>query len=292
MLHVKALKLGLFILFAVFYCRGQSTDLLRLEYTKVPNDASRVETSRYRFLLNVPFKLKGDKYLILGSEYNYIDFDPEREFPFDDSELEHLHVIDFNVGYIFNWNANWRFVGILTPRLASNLVTGIGTEDFLINATATFWKERMDHDKPFRLVLGLTYNSTTGLPVPLPLINYYRRFHPKWSFTLGIPRSDIRYHLTERNTLLLASFLDGYFVNAQNDIILPDNELGSAISLSALVGAFGYQFNVSRMASFYGFAGYTLLQNGILRDDKRNNVFTLNKQGSLYYKVGFKVSIF
>ena len=236
--------------------------------------------------------MKGGEYLIVGSEYNYIDFDTTREFPFDSSELEHLHVIDLNLGYIFKWNENWRFVGIVTPRLASNLVTDLVGRDFLLNLTATFWKEVSDAEKPFRLVLGLTYNSTTGLPVPLPLINYYKRFDPKWSFTLGIPRSDLRYHVSERNTMLMALFLDGYFVNAQNDIILPDNELGSAISLSALVSAFGYQFNVSKMASFYAFAGYTLFQNGLLRDDKRNNVFNLNNDGSLYFKAGFKVSIF
>ncbi|MBT8321022.1 MAG: hypothetical protein KJO90_05065 [Eudoraea sp.] len=271
---------------------GQSTDLLRLEYTNVPNEDSGVNTSRYRFLLNMPFKLKGGQYLILGSEYNYIDFDTTKEFPFDDSELEHLHVIDFNLGYIFNWNKDWRFVGIITPRLASNLVTDLVGRDFLLNLTATFWKEVTDVEKPFRLVLGLTYNSTTGLPVPLPLINYHKRFHPNWSFTLGIPRSDFRYHISNRNTMLMALFLDGYFVNAQNDIILPDNDLGSAISLSALVSAVGYQYNVSKMVSFYGFAGYTLFQNGLLRDDKRNNVFNLNNDGSLYFKAGFKVSIF
>jgi hypothetical protein len=30
----------------------------------------------------------------------------------------------------------------------------------------------------------------------------------------------------------------------------------------------------------------------VLRDDKRNNVFNLNNNGSLYFKAGFKVSIF
>lgn len=240
----------------------------------------------------MPFKLKGGKYLIVGSEYNYIDFDTTREFPFETSELEHLHVIDLNLGYIFKWNDNWQFIGIVTPRLASNLVTKVVGRDFLMNLTATFLKEVKDVEKPFRIVLGLTYNSTTGLPFPLPLINYYKRFDPMWSYSLGIPRSDLRYHISDRNTMLLALFWDGYFVNAQNDVILPDNELGSAISLSALVSALGYQFNISRMASFYGFAGYTLLQNGVLRDDKRNNVFNLNNNGSLYFKVGFKVSIF
>lgn len=288
----KAFYLTLLLTLLATTTWGQSTDLIRLEYTNVPNEDSGVKTSRYRFLLNMPFKLKGGQYLIVGSEYNYIDFDTTREFPFDDSELEHLHVIDFNLGYIFNWNEDWRFVGIITPRLASNLVTDLVGRDFLLNLTATFWKEVSDGERPFRLVLGLTYNSTTGLPVPLPLINYHRRFAPNWSFTLGIPRSDIRYHISDRNTMLMALFLDGYFVNAQNDIILPDNDLGSAISLSALVSAFGYQYNVSKMVSFYGFAGYTLFQNGVLRDDKRNNVFNLNNDGSLYFKVGFKVSIF
>ncbi len=293
MLNGRALNLGLIIVFLLTSLSyGQSTDLLRLEYTNIPDDVSEVETSRYRFLLNIPFKLKNESYLILGSEYNYIDFDPMREFPFDDKELEHLHVIDLNVGYITKWNEAWRFVGIITPRLASNLVTDLVSRDFLLNLTATLWKERKDLEKPFRLVLGLTYNSTTGLPIPLPLINYYKRFHPRWAFTMGIPRSDLRMFLTERNVLQLALFLDGYFVNSQNDIVLPDNELGSSISLSTLVSALGYQHKVSKMASFYGFVGYTLLQNGILRDDKRNNVFTLNNRGSLYYKVGFKVSIF
>lgn len=289
----KAFYFSIIISFLVLsFTRAQSTDLLRLEYTNVPNEDAGIQTSRYRFLLNLPFKLKGGQYLILGSEYNYIDFDTTREFEFDTSELEHLHVIDLNFGYIFNWNKDWRFVGIVTPRLASNLVTNVVGRDFLLNLTATFWKEVRDTDKPFRLVLGLTYNSTTGLPVPLPLINYYRRFDPKWSFTLGIPRSDFRFHISEKNTMLMALFLDGYFVNAQNDIILPDNDLGSAISLSALVSAIGYQFNISRMASFYAFGGYTLFQNGVLRDDKRNNVFNLNNEGSLYFKTGFKISIF
>ncbi|MBT8223744.1 MAG: hypothetical protein KJN96_11320 [Eudoraea sp.] len=293
MLRSRILKLSvILVLLITSFSYGQSTDLLRLEYTHIPDDVSEVETSRYRFLINMPLKLKGSKYLILGAEYNFIDFDPKRDFPFDDNELEQLHVVDFNLGYIFNWNKDWRFVGIVTPRLASNLVTDIGSRDFLINLTATFWKERKDVDKPFRLVLGLTYNSTTGLPVPLPLINYYKRFHPRWAFTLGIPRSDLRMFLSERNILQLALFLDGYFVNAQNDIVLPDNELGTSISLSTLVSAVGYQLKVSKMASLYGFAGYTLLQNGILRNDKRNKVFTLNNRGSLYYKVGFKVSIF
>jgi len=271
---------------------SQSTDILRAEYTVLPKSTTDIEVARYRFLFNFPIKLSMNNYLVTGAEYNLIDFDSSEQLAFDDSELNTLHVIDLNLGYIFKWNENWRFVGILSPRIASNFVENLQIDDLRLNLTATLWKERKDLEKPFRLVLGLTYNSTTGLPVPLPLISYYKRFHPNWSFTLGIPRMNFKYHINTRHTLQTALLLDGYFVNSQNDIILPDDVLGSSISLSALVGAVGYQYNITKSTSFYGLAGFTLSRKGLLRDDKRNNVFILSEEGSLYFKTGFKIAIF
>ena len=271
---------------------AQSTDIFRIEYTSLPEGDSDSRVARYRILFNAPINLGSDRFLILGSEYSLIDFDRTREFPFDDSELNTLHVLDFNAGYIFKLTPEWRFIGIVTPRIASTFDNGITADDWLLNITATLWKEKKDIDKPFRLVLGLTYNSTTGLPVPLPLINYFKRFHVKWSYVLGIPRTDPRYYLSEKHTFISALFLDGYFVNVQNDILLPDNSIGSSISLSAIIGALGYQYNINRVVSFYGWGGYTLRRRGLLRDDKRNNVFVLNDDPGLYFRVGFKISIF
>ena len=271
---------------------SQSTDLFRLDYTRFPEGNSDSQVSRYRLLFNVPINLGSERYLILGTDYNFIDFDRTREFPFDDRRLDKLHVIDFNAGYIFRWNSDWKFIGILTPRLASDFERGITGEDFLLNVTATLWKEKKDIEKPFRLVLGLTYNSTTGLPVPLPLINYFKRFHLKWSYTLGIPRMDMKYYLSEEHTFITALFLDGYFVNVQEDIILQDNSVGSAISLSAIIGALGYQYNINSILSFYTWGGYTLRRKGQLRDNDRNSVFILNDKPGLYFRAGFKISIF
>jgi len=264
-------RIGLFwcLLIVSGICFAQSTDILRVEYTSLPREETGNTASRYRFLLNVPVKVGFDKYLVLGGEFNLIDFEITKEYPFDSSELNTLYVIDLNVGYIFKLNEDWRFVGIVTPRIASNLVNGLQGDDFLLNLTATIWKEEKDIDKPYRLILGLTYNSTTGLPFPLPLINYHRRFHRSWSYSLGIPRTDFRYHFKDRHTLQMALFLDGYFVNVQNDILLPDGEFGSSVSLSAIVSAIGYQYNINRRMSFYGIAGVTLNQQGLLRNGKR-----------------------
>ncbi|MBT8184424.1 MAG: hypothetical protein KJN76_06270, partial [Eudoraea sp.] len=241
----KTLSLYLFLFLGVLVF-SQSTDIIRAEYTVLPKTDTDIDVARYRFLINVPIKLVNNKYLVTGAEYNLIDFDGSDSFTIDIRELNTLHIIDLNLGYITKWNENWRFVGIFSPRIASNFVKSLSIDDFRLNLTATLWKEKMNIEKPFRLVLGLTYNSTTGLPVPLPLISYYKRFHPNWSYTLGIPRMNFKYHINPRHTLQTALLLDGYFVNSQNDILLPDDNLGSSISLSALVGAFGYQYNITK----------------------------------------------
>ncbi len=271
---------------------GQSSDLFRLEYLRIPENNTGINTSRYRALLNVPFQINKRDYLIVGAEYNEFDIEFRKEFPFDESRIEQLHIADFNLGYITRWNENWRLVGIITPRMASNLTRGISMDDFFFNATATLWKENSKVDKPYRIVVGLSFNSTTGLPIPLPLVSYYRRFHPKWSYTLGIPRTNFKYHAAKGHSLQLALLLDGYFINVQEDIDLPDGQTGSRISLSALVATIGYQYNLTTNISFYALFGRSLILDSTLRDDGRNDVFLLNNEANLFLRGGFKVSIF
>lgn len=278
---------------AVHVGRAQSTDIFRVEYLNIPENDTGIKTQRYKALFNLPIKLNEKKdYLITGLEYNRFDMGYSQNLPFDKSELIRFHVIDMNFGFITKWNENWNLVTILTPRMASNFISGSVTDDFFLNATATFWKEKPNVDKPYRIVLGLTYNSTTGLPVPLPLINYRRRFHPNWSFTLGIPRSDLKYHISKKHVLEVASFLDGYFINLQNDILLEDGQVASKISLTSLLGTVGYQYNISNRMSLFAMVGKSIAQEGKLRNDEQGNVFLLNDESNFYIRTGFKIGIF
>ncbi|WP_242527942.1 DUF6268 family outer membrane beta-barrel protein [Allomuricauda sp. CAU 1633] len=281
---------------AILYCHigsGQSTDVFRIDYLNIPENDQGIKTQRYKLLFNLPIQLNQKKdYLITGLEYNRFDMDYSQNLPFDKSELIRFHVIDLNLGLITKWNENWNLVTILTPRMASNFITGTITDDFFLNATAAFWKEKPNADRPYRIVLGLTYNSTTGLPVPLPLINYYRKFHPKWSYTLGIPRSNFKHHINEKHSLEMALFLDGYFINIQNNIALPNDQVASKISLTALVASVGYQYNVTKNMSLFLMAGRSIEQEGKLRDDDEDDVFSLNDEANFYIRTGFKIGIF
>ena len=141
-----------------FNALAQSSDIFRLEFLNIPKQNTGTSIERYRFLLNVPIKLNWDNYLVIGTEYNRINIGLPQDLPFDTGELDSFEIIDLNLGYIVPLDQNWRLVSILTPRFASNFTEGTVANDFFFNATATLLKEGERNDKPFRLVLGLTYN--------------------------------------------------------------------------------------------------------------------------------------
>jgi len=271
---------------------AQTPDLVRLEYTVIPENDFGIRTNRYRALFNAPIKLNEEDYFIAGMEYNRYEFEIERDLPFAIDNFQRLHIIDLNLGYTFKLNPDWRFVGVLTPRISSNIEQGLDNNDLRLNASVVFWKEEKEVDQPYRLIVGLSYNSATGLPFPLPLINYYKRFKPNWSYTLGIPRSDLKFYIKDKHIIQTALFLDGYYVNIQKEIALPDDNSGASISLSAFVGALGYQYKITKEISLYALAGYSILQEGLIRDGNRNRAFTLNDEGNFYLRTGFKIGIF
>lgn len=266
--------------------------MFRVETIVMPENESEISIRRYRILANLPIQLKWDSFLIVGAEYNNINFNSEIAYPFENEEIENLHVIDLNLGYLFKWNEDWRFVTIAGPRLASNFKSGIQKRDFKLNVAASFWKEKSDVDKPFRIVLGLSYNTSSGLPIPLPVVSYFRRFHPNWSFSIGIPKNSIKYYPAQKHTIEASVFLDGYFANSQNDLLIPGGTPGDAISQRALIAVTGYQYNITKNISFYTMLGHTLFRNGTVRDINKKEVFETNSDGSFYLRGGFKFAIF
>jgi len=283
-----------FLFFIISWCGfGQTPDLLRLEHTTIPENSTGIRTTRSRAVINVPFKIKETNYLVVGAEYNRYDFRLAEPFPFETSTFERLHNVDLNLGYTFKWNEEWRFIGAIQPRLASNFIAGIENNDFRMNLAGVMMKQKKDIDKPYSLVIGLSYNSATGLPYPLPILNYNVRFHPNWSYTLGIPRLDFKYHSNNKKHVInVASFLDGYFINLQNELLLPNDQVGTAVSLSALVLSTGYQYKFTNEISLYAVLGYSVIQEGLIRNGNRNRAYILNNEGNIYLRTGFKIGIF
>ena len=279
-------------LLSAMSCFAQTPDVFRVEYMSMPRNDSGVKLSRFKLVGNMPIKVKDSNNIIVGAEYNRLAYDLEHEdISINGEGLNYFHILDLNLAYVYKYNADWRFVGVLTPRLASTLTNPLENGDFSVNATIAVFKDRQNIDKPMRLVLGIAYNSTVALRVPLPIVYYEKRFHHNWTYVVGVPKTGMKYHMKEKHMIQVEFILDGYFVNLQNNTILPDAGFASSISSSAALVTIGYQYNLTKAMSVYGYMGHTLFQNGVLRDNERNDIFTLNNDSSFYFRTGFRIGL-
>ncbi|MFT4803285.1 MAG: hypothetical protein ACI9YE_000477 [Psychroserpens sp.] len=272
---------------------AQLTDLARLEYSFIPKSNSEDQYTRLRALVNYPIQTKEDSYLIIGAEYNRIILNLEDDYPFDKSRLKTINIIDLNFGYTFKTSEKWRLGFKFNPRIASTLTTKITSDDFFINGGAFAISDRTKDEsskRPYRLILGLTFNATTGVPFPLPFVSYFRRVNERWSFSAGVPKSNIKYFFTESSMLQTFIGLDGYFAHVQEPLAIQGSQVEN-ISLSVAVGGLGYEYCFTKNLVAYMYAGYTFRLNNVLRDGNKDEVFKLDDVNAFYLRTGIKFKI-
>jgi hypothetical protein len=277
----------------IHFAEAQLTDLARLEYSFIPSSKSEDQYTRLRALVNYPIKIKDKDYLIVGGEYNRIILNLEENYPFNTDALNRLHIIDLSLGYTFKASKNWRLGLKVNPRIASTLTSKLSSDDLFLNGGVFAIKDRTDTtdiDRPYRLILGLTYNTTAGVPYPLPFVSYYRRVNDKWSFSAGVPKSNLKYFFSEKSMLQVFTALDGYFANIQQPLLV-NQRIVNTISLSLAVGGFGYEYCFTKHLVAYSYIGYTFRLDNVLRNQNRDEVFQLDDLNAFYLRTGLKFKI-
>jgi len=271
---------------------SQTPDVFRMEYMLMPENSGEVETSRIKLVLNVPIAVRDKKdYVVVGAEYNRYNFEvPDDLFP-DSGDLSKFHVLDVNFAYLYKLSEKWNLIGVVTPRWSSNFVEELQEDDFNMNYTVGAYKNVKDIEKPYMLVMGISYNGTSPIDVPLPFVYFEKRFHPKWSYVLGAPKSGMKFFTKKGHFFQTEIFLDGYYVNIQNDILLPGNNLSTDVSSTALLLTLGYQYKITKDMSVYFIGGRSIYQNSALRNIEREDIFTLNDAAGLYFRTGIRIGI-
>ncbi|MDB4402201.1 DUF6268 family outer membrane beta-barrel protein [Algibacter sp.] len=272
---------------------AQLTDIARLEYSFIPQSKSEDQYTRLRALLNYPIEVKNDAYFIIGAEYNRIFLNLEENYPFDTSVLDRIHIIDLNIGYTFKWNEKWRLGVKFNPRIASTLTKSLSADDYFLNGGVFLINDRTKDEslkRSYRLIIGLTYNATVGLPFPLPFVSYYRRINEKWSFNAGIPKSNLKYTFNKRNNLQAFVGLDGYLAHLQNAVVINGQNIDH-ISLSVAIGGFGYEYCFTKHLVAYMYTGYTLRLNNVLRNKSKDEILKLSDLNTFYLRTGLKFKI-
>ncbi|NQX77050.1 DUF6268 family outer membrane beta-barrel protein [Gilvibacter sp.] len=280
-------------------CLGQSTDLMRVEWLRIPQVDSDNSLSRFRTFINFPIPLSWEgSYLIPGFEYRHITLDIDDPVPFDANDAKTFQMFRATIAYTFKFKSGWRFGARAGFELASNFESAdfLG-RDFRFSGSAYMIRDRSSDEvaKPNRWVIGLQYSTNQGRPFPLPIINYYRQFHPRWSYSLGTPKTNIKHMFNAKNSLQAYASLDGFFSNIQNNRVVtnPDGSTAIAdnISMTQILAGLGYEYNFAKNFYFYLYAAYTLYNELRLRDENRNNVFNLNENNTGYFRTGVKYKI-
>ena len=134
-IRIKGRAFLLGFLLSINFCLAQTPDVFRLEYMLMPRNTAEAKLSRIKLVANMPIKVGKNDNIIVGGEYNRIEYDLNRRTPYDDVITETFHVADLNMAYILQYNQDWRFVGVVTPRLSSTLTNDIGQGDVSVNVT-------------------------------------------------------------------------------------------------------------------------------------------------------------
>lgn len=279
---------------------AQLSDLARVEYTWFPQRGSDNSFRRFRTFIHVPIKLN-DKgaYLVPGLEYRNVNFLYRDSEFFRTTDLNRFQSFTGSLGYTFKLNEQWRFAAQTGVKIASNFSKDhIVADDFVYTGSVFFIWIHQDkrYLQPVRLILGLNYSTTTGLPFPLPIINYFKRFHPRWSYSLGTPKSNLKFYVSDKNSVQAFAMLDGFFANIQNNFYLNPSrprtsELAENISMTVLLGGFGYEHHFTKNLSSYLYSGFTLLNDIKLRDENLDKIYTINDVNTFYIRGGLKFSI-
>ncbi|MDX1461820.1 MAG: DUF6268 family outer membrane beta-barrel protein [Marinirhabdus sp.] len=285
-------------LFVSTVCFAQLTDLARIEYTYFPQDDSDNSFKRFRAFANVPFQVDDDAYIVSGLEYRNVNVVLGDPLPFNKKDIEHFQNFVLTLGYTDKMESGWRYALQGEARLASNLEAKMVSDDFIFGGSFYFIKDKTGDNledapkKPWRLVLGLNYSTTAGRPFPLPFVNYYREFAPKWSYGLGVPKSNLKYEFIPKHQLQLFATLDGFFANIQENVAIQGtNLIGENISMTVALAGLGYDWEFVDHFVFYVYGGHTLINDIRLRNSDGDDVFTISDTNNFYARGGVKLKI-
>ena len=297
--------LSILLSFITMGIMAQTTDLARLEYMYLPFSKSDNSLNRFRTLIQAPIKIHKEKnnFLVIGAEYRFLDIqikDAEDVAAFGNNMVNSSQRFDFYIGYTWEHNDDWRFGAKAGPKIQSDFEGKLQSQDFIyevgIYAIRDKRRNLVEGEKPSRFVAGLTYSNTPGRWYPLPILNYYKRFHPNWTYTLGVPKTNIRHYLNSSHKDALQAYitLDNDFANIHAPFVPissgqnPHGKVAQSIQTTIGLVGLGYEHFFTKQFLFYAYAAHSVYTNFRLEDADGEKVYQINDKNSPYFWTGLK----
>lgn len=290
-----AWTIGLFFLFIGNSLSAQYLDLAKVEMTYVPGDNANFSYINRRILINAPFKTKkDDAYIFAGIEYANATVRLEEEVDsFDKSEAENFNEINLKFAYTWKTRRDWRMGFQISPALRSNLAGPLERGDLLISGLFAFVIDKKDLNtvrRPWRVIFGFAYTSISRTPIPFPFISYYRKFHPKWSYNIGAPVTNVQFHASERHRVKFFAQGEGLNAHIQDGVIVNDEIFADRLRILLVSVGYRYEYNISEHIESYINITRTIFSDFQLRNGLEN-VFTPVIDNAMHYQLGIRLKI-
>lgn len=284
---------------------SQTTDLMRVEYMNLPFSKSANNIQRYRALVQAPIPLDKERkrIFVIGLEYRYVDINIQDEVDmvaFNGRSISSVQEMNGYLGYVWKHNDDWRFGVKAGGRIETDWEGKLISDDFIYEVGAYAIKDKKknpeEEKKPYRLIVGLTYSNTPGRWYPLPIINYFKQFEPNWTYTLGVPKTNIRYYLNDNHKDAFQAFatLDNMFSNIQNGFVPislsdnPDGKKAESIQETIVLLGLGYEHFFTEHLVLYVYGAHSVYNHFRLEDEKGDEVYKINSENSPYFRAGIK----
>lgn len=174
-----------------------------------------VKVNEYDFFLNLPKQFENEKtVLINGFQYRLVTPVVENDFN-PGMDGENLHLLGYRLTVLHQLSNEWKVLLSLNPTLSSAFDTTLEGDDFLMNGSLLFIKEKSDR---FSYGGGMAYLSSFGEPRFIPTLQVtltsekgklhvllprritYDRYYGKFTAGLKAEASGSRYNVNYRRT--------------------------------------------------------------------------------------------
>ncbi len=228
---------------------------------------------------------EGEKGILnMGFNYKYaqLNFNTHEDFF---SNLEDFHSLGVNLSYIRRMNEKWMFIGMINPQLSSNFKAKLTSDDFYLNLIALVNYSSKPNN---RLTFGLVYSNSMGLPFPVPIISYWKRFNDQWEMNLGFPRIGTTFTMNPKSSFSGYIEFDGYNANISKNmssVLFEEERMAEQINYNAIISGIEYQYKIDKF-NFTIKAGYTLGQVFELQNSNNDTAYEFDMGSNLNFGIG------
>jgi len=263
-------------------------EIAGFDYISLGNNNSKnsVRFDKYSIRFAMPISLKNQRNLLINKfEYAQANI----YYPISDlnfKELEQFHTISYSMGYMKKLKNNWAMMGMISPRISSNLTSSVQWNDIRLMGMFMMMKKLKPN---VDLQFGLMYSSTTGVPAPLPMFSLMWQYNEKWSFNFGFPNLKINYKVGNNTDIAANLTMVGDNYTLSEDLYKEEKKIDN-IRIMNLGGGIMLTQKLYKMLKFNLSSGFTFYRKFELLNEK-DSVKKYDLDNDLYLKIGISLGL-